>query len=70
MSGATSTRTQSEGAVPFRPAEEAPPEEKARDAWASEDTVPLRDASGRVEAEERAERLRLVTGRRAQARPR
>ncbi len=38
--------------------------EEPQSAWASEETVPLRVAGERVEAEERADRLRLVTGRR------
>jgi hypothetical protein len=42
----------------------AGPSEEPQSAWASEETVPLRVAAERVEAEERAERLRLVTGRR------
>ncbi|HEY5709328.1 MAG TPA: hypothetical protein VIS51_08025 [Solirubrobacterales bacterium] len=37
--------------------------EELHGTWA-EDTVPLRVAGERVEAEERAARLRLVTGRR------
>jgi hypothetical protein len=39
-------------------------DEEPHSAWASEETVPLRVAAERVEAEERADRLRLVTGRR------
>jgi len=39
-----------------------------RSAWVSEETVPLQLAAERVEGEERAERLRLVTGRRSRKR--
>jgi hypothetical protein len=54
--------TQAADAVPLRGA--TGPSEEPRSAWASAETVPLRVAAERVEAEERAERLRLVTGRR------
>lgn len=62
MKGATTPGTQAADAVPLRAAAE--PSEEPRSAWASEETVPLRVAAERVEVEERAERLRLVTGRR------
>lgn len=39
-------------------------DEEPQSAWASEETVPLRVAAERVEAEEREERLALITGRR------
>lgn len=60
MKGATPP-LQEPDAVPLRKQERS---EEPRSAWASEETVPLRVAADRVEAEERAERLRLVTGRR------
>jgi hypothetical protein len=60
MRGAATRGTQAADAVPLRGA--AGPNEEPRSAWASEETVPLRVAAERVEAEERAERLRLVTG--------
>lgn len=53
---------QGEDAVPLRgtgAASQAPAERAG-----AEEPVPLRPAFDRVEAEERAERLRLVTGRR------
>jgi hypothetical protein len=59
MKGAA-PRLQEPDAVPLRRREPSEP----RSAWASEETVPLRVAAERVEAEEQAERLRLVTGRR------
>lgn len=62
MKGAATPGTQAADAVPLRGA--AGPSEAPRSAWASEETVPLRIVAERVEAEERAERLRLVTGRR------
>lgn len=57
---------QVEDAVPLRgtmPARAAAEEEAA----GAEEPVPLRPAFDRIEAEERAERLRLVTGRRRRA---
>ena len=39
--------------------------EEPQSAWASEETVPLRVSSERVESEERAARLGVVTGRRS-----
>lgn len=39
-------------------------DEELQSAWASEEMVPLRVVAERVEAEEQADRLRLVTGRR------
>ena len=62
MKGAATPGTQAADAVPLRGA--AGPREEPRNAWASGETVPLRVAAERVEAEERAERLRLVTGQR------
>ncbi|MGB7587309.1 MAG: hypothetical protein WBM00_01230 [Solirubrobacterales bacterium] len=62
MKGAATPGTQAADAVSLRGA--AGPSEEPRNAWASGETVPLRVAAERVEAEERAERLRLVTGRR------
>jgi hypothetical protein len=70
VSGATFSGTESEGAVSLHKADDAPRGEELRGTWACEDTVPLHDAAGRVEAEERAERMRLVTGRHARPRPR
>ncbi|MGN6258331.1 MAG: hypothetical protein ACTHN3_11370 [Solirubrobacterales bacterium] len=57
---------QAEDAVPLRGSGRAKGalEEKAASA---EEPVPLRPALDRIEAEERAERLRLVTGRRLRA---
>lgn len=63
MKGAATPGTQAADAVPLRGP--AGPSEEPRSAWASEETVPLRVAAERVEAEERAERLRLVTGQRS-----
>jgi len=61
MRGAATPGTQvPDDAVPLRGV--AGPSEEPRSAWASGETVPLRVAAERVEAEERAERLRLVTG--------
>lgn len=57
---------QAQDAVPLRStgaARQAPEEEAA----GTEEPVPLRPVLDRVEAEERAERLRLVTGRRRRA---
>ncbi len=65
MKGAT-RRLQEPDAVPLRKRQ---PSEEPRSVWASEETVPLRIAAERVEAEERAERLRLVTGRRRGRQP-
>jgi hypothetical protein len=59
---------ESERTPPFQ-AEDAVPLRGARPARAvaEEEAVPLRPALDRIEAEERAERLRLVTGRRRRA---
>lgn len=62
MSQVSTSRTGTDEAVRLR--RSAGQSEKTPDAWASKDTVPLRIAGDRVEAEERAERLRLVTGQR------
>ncbi len=43
-------------------------DEELQSAWASEETVPLRVSSERVEAEERAARLGVVIGRHSQRR--
>ncbi len=62
MKGTATAGRQAADAAPLRGA--AGPSGEPQSAWASEETVPLRVAAERVEAEERAERLRLVTGRR------
>lgn len=54
-------------AVPLRRPDRR--DEEPQNAWASEDTVPLRVSSERVEAEERAARLRVVTRRKRIACP-
>lgn len=63
MKATATAGRQAADAVPLRGV--AGPSEEPHSAWASEETVPLRVAAERVEAEERAERLRLVTGRRS-----
>jgi hypothetical protein len=60
MKGSATPETQAPDAVRLRGA--AGPGEGPRSAWASEETVPLRIAAERVEAEERADRLALVIG--------
>lgn len=62
MSNADASGTQEPAAVPLR--KSVGQDEEAQSAWAAEKTVPLRVVAERVEAEERAERLRLVTGQR------
>lgn len=62
MSGAAAPQKQEPVVVPLRRPDGQDAEPQS--AWASEETVPLRVAAERVEAEERADRLRLVTGRR------
>ena len=62
MSQASASRIGTDEAVPLR--RSAAEGEKTPGAWASEDPVPVRGSSERVEAEEQAARLRLVTGRR------
>lgn len=63
MNQASASRIGTDEAVPLR--RSAAPAEKTRDSSASEDPVPVRDSSERVEADERAARLRVVTGRRS-----
>jgi hypothetical protein len=58
MSDAAAPGKQEPVAVPLRRRDEVP-----QSAWASEETVPLRVATERLEAGEREERLRLVTER-------
>jgi hypothetical protein len=58
---ASASRSGTDEAVPLR--RSAPAAEKRRDSSVSEDPVPVRDSSERVEADERAARLRVVTGR-------
>jgi hypothetical protein len=60
---ASASRIGTDDAVPLR--RSAAPAEKTRDSSVSEDPVPVRDSSERVEADERAARLRVVTGRRS-----
>lgn len=52
----------SNDAVALRGAEDRPEAQQAR-SWDAEETVPVRAGSERKLAAERAERLRLVTGR-------
>jgi hypothetical protein len=61
MSDATTSRAPVREAVPLRNPSAG---EESQSAWASEETVPLRVAAERIEAEERADRLALVTGHR------
>ena len=63
MKDAAATGKQEPVAVPLRKPDGQ--DEEAQSAWASEETVPLRVSSERVEAEERAARLGVVTGRRS-----
>jgi hypothetical protein len=66
MESERTAQFQAEDAVPLRgtvPANEAPKKRAA----SAEGPVPLRPALDRAEDEERAERLRLVTGRRRRA---
>ncbi len=65
MKGTTTPGGQELDAVSLR-GREGPSE--PRSAWVSEETVPLRVAAERVEAEEREERLHLVTGRHSRKR--
>jgi hypothetical protein len=67
MRDAGAPGTQEPVAVPLR--RSAGQDEEPQSAWASEETVPLRVAAERVEAEERADRLRLVTRRHRTRRP-
>lgn len=60
MSEATASRALEPGAVPLRKPEA---EKEPRSAW-GEEAVPLRVVAERIEAEERAARLCVVTGRR------
>lgn len=62
MSKAATPRAQEPEAVPLY--KSGAPSVKPQSAWRSAELVPLRVVAERVEAEERAERLRLVTGQR------
>jgi hypothetical protein len=62
MRDATAQGKQGPVAVPLR--SPGGRDEEPQSAWVSEEAVPLRVAAERVEAEERADRLRLVNGRR------
>lgn len=62
MSEAATPQAQEPEAVPL--CKPGAPSVNPQSAWASAETVPLRVVAERVEAEERAERLRLVTGQR------
>jgi hypothetical protein len=64
VSEATAPRTQDEKPVPLKGSADPGPAEAGPNGWAAEEAVPVRIAAERAEAEERAERLRLVTGRR------
>ena len=55
---------QNEDMAPLQSADEAPLGDRPRIAWSAEETVPLLAAAKHVESEERAKRLRLVTGQR------
>lgn len=61
MKQASASRIGTDDAVPLRTLVAAA--EKTRGSSASEDPVPVRDSSERVEADERAARLRVLTGR-------
>jgi hypothetical protein len=65
MSEATTSRAREAEAVPLQKPDA---DVQTRSAWAAGEAVPLRVAAERVEAEERKERLALVTGRRARRR--
>jgi hypothetical protein len=60
MSEATTCRAREPEAVPLRKPDA---DEQRHSAWAAGEAVPLRVAAERIEAEERKERLALVTGR-------
>ncbi|HEX5983711.1 MAG TPA: hypothetical protein VFY69_05825 [Solirubrobacterales bacterium] len=62
MSKTAASRIAGEGTVPLRGS--APREEEPSDAPVAEEPVPLRLGAERVESEERAARLRILTGRR------
>jgi hypothetical protein len=64
MSRISISSVQDEGMASLRRADKVPLEEEPQMAWCFEEAVPLRVAAKRVEAAERAERLRLVTGQR------
>lgn len=66
MNEVTASGRREPAAVPHR--RMAGNDEEPRSAWASEETVPLRVATERVETEERADRLCIVTGRRSRGR--
>lgn len=61
MSETAASRIAGEGAVPLRGS--APREEKEPSAPVAEEPVPLRLGAERIESEERAARLRILTGR-------
>ena len=61
MSDATTSRAPEPETVPLRKTMGG---EKPPNAWAAGEAVPVRIAAERAEAEEREERLALVTGRR------
>ena len=63
MSKTTASRIAGEGEVPLR--ESAPREEMEPGAPVAEEPVPLRLGAERIESEERAARLRILTGHRA-----
>lgn len=62
MSKTAASRIADEGTVPLRGS--APREPEASSAPVAEEPVPLRLGAERVESEERAARLRILTGRR------
>ena len=62
MSKTTASRIADEAAVPLRGS--APSEEKQPSAPVAEEPVPVRLGAERIESEERAARLRILTGRR------
>lgn len=66
MSETSTSRMVGEEAVPLRGS--APPSPEAPTTEIDEEPVPLRLGAERVEAEERKERLRLLTGRRSRKR--
>ena len=63
MREAGAPETQEPIAAPLR--RSAGRSKEQQDAWASKETVPLRVATERAEADERAARLCIVTGRRS-----
>lgn len=65
MSEATTSRAREPEQVPLRKPDAG---DEPQSAWAAGEAVPLRVAAERVEAEEREERLALITGRRRERR--